>query len=252
MCRNDAWKGLSKVLGRGALVALLGCLWAAGCDNSCFIFVSNPGGTTPITPPSCSFDNSTATLRLQFSSIATPEIRSGRARHILLSLRGIQAHPDANARDDSPGWVDLAPSLAIEPVQVDLMASAADSCAPGLLDENVVAGVYRRIRLRLVSNQQAAVGPVPRENACGDLGLHCIVAADGAARALVFDGDPPEVDIRSDRIPGGFLRILPDTHTTLALEFDPFSSTALRVGDGIRLLPIFTLDARPSCNSAAP
>ena len=178
-------------------------------------------------------------------------VGSDAAQHIFFTVRGVQAHPDETASDDSPDWVDLVPDLATQPVQVDLLKSAGNSCATGSLgDHIVIAGVYRQIRLQLASSAPSAMAP--RDNACGSIGLHCTVSARGAVRALAFETDPPVIHISSDRISGGFVRILPDSHVTLALEFNPYASTLRPIAEAARLTPLFTLAVRPSCESAAP
>lgn len=255
MCRNHAGNGRSNGFDRGALIAFIVCVACAGCGKNCVTFVSNPsGGATLVSTPSCTLTEANATIDLRISSVAAPRMgsRPTGAQHIFLSLRSIQAHSDETADEGSAGWVDFVPALANQPLQVDLMAPAADSCSPSSLSENVVvAGVYRQIRLRLVSNQPAAAGPVPQENACGTIGFNCIVTADGVTRTLIFDGEVPEIHIRSDRISGGLFRILPDVHTSLVLQFDPYSSTALPAAEAVRLHPVFTLDVEPPCDSGA-
>jgi hypothetical protein len=240
---------------RGTLCVVLACATVVGCDNTCVTFVWNPGGIAPGKVPSCTFTQANGTADIRLSSIAAPPTNSESAsvRHIFITLRGIQASSSEAAGEDSSDWVDLAPRLAMQPVQIDLMGPAADSCSSSLLAENVVvAGVYTQIRLRLLSNQQATSGVVPQENSCGDVGFNCIVTADGPSRPLILDGEAHEIILRSDRIQGGFLRVLPDTHTSIALEFNPYASTLLPAAEADRLSPVFTVDVRTPCDPAAP
>jgi len=225
----------------------------AGCENSCLLFVSNPGGTLPPPTLTCSVAKPAANVNLAIHSGATLQnvVGSDAAQHIFVTIRGVQAHADERASGDSPDWTELAPELATQPVQVDLLRPAGNSCATGPLgDHIVVAGVYRKIRLQLASS--AAFAIAPRDNACGNIGLHCIVSAAGAVRALAFETDPPVIHLASDRISGGFVRILPDSHVTLALEFNPFASTLRPTAEAARLTPLFTLAVRPSCDTPTP
>ena len=253
MCDEHARQRPSRGWRRSMLLALLVGAAAVGCHNSCVTFVWNFGGTTPVTPPSCSLTKASAVVDLRLTSI--PAADTGTAthpRHLFLTIRGIQALPREASGEEPSDWVDLAPRLISHPLQVDLMEQADDSCRLGLLSGNVVvAGVYTQIRLRLLTTQQIASGPAPQEDACGALGFNCIVAADGSARPLVFDSQTQEIPIRSDGIRGGFFQILPETHTSLALEFNPYASRMFAAAEAVRLSPVFTLEVRPPCDSAA-
>ncbi len=169
---------------------------------------------------------------------------------MFMSLRGIEAHPSTIAGEDSPEWEQLAPGLAQRPVQVYLMGPTTVSCAAGSLGEAAIpAGLYRQIRLRLVTNQPTTNEVVPEENACGSVGSNCMVTSDGHIRPLARDGAAPELRIGSEHIAGGFFRVLPDVGTDLAIEFNTSSSLALQAGDAVRLVPVFTVAQRAQCQS---
>jgi Domain of unknown function (DUF4382) len=236
-----------------ALVYVIVCAVFAGCDNSCVIIVSNPGGQPFPNPPTCSSNKATANVNLDLHSASAPPSVLGNEsiQHIYVTIRGVQAHPNETADADSPDWVDFAPELASRSVQVDLLAAPRSSCATGSLGEHiVVAGVYRQFRLQLVSSLPTATAP--RGNACGNAGFQCTVTSEGAVRPLVFDAAQPVIHLASDRISGGFVRILPDSHATIALEFNPFASSLRPTATALRLDPVFTLAVRPSCDSTAP
>jgi hypothetical protein len=102
----------------------------------------------------------TAKSAVSVAMVAAPKCRgcsgSSSVQHIFVSLRGIEAHAGAAVPEDSPDWVELAPQLVQQPVQVDLMTRPADACAPAGLGEGAVtSGVYREIRLRLLPNHPA-------------------------------------------------------------------------------------------------
>ncbi len=238
-------------------VALLFWVTATGCNNTCVRFTSNPStGTLVIkvsdAKPTCTLSKASGTVVLNVSASPMPSAGSGPSslQHIFVSLRGIEAHPGTIADEDSPDWQELAPQLAQQPVQIDLMARTADQCPQGSFSEAaVLAGVYRQIRLRLAPNQPATSEPVPEENACGSVGFNCVVTADGRIRPLALDGAAPELRIASKLIAGGFFRVLPDAGTDLAIEFNTSSSLVLPAGDAVRLIPVFTAAPQASCQS---
>jgi hypothetical protein len=235
---------------------LLFCLSFLGCSNYCFVFVSNPGGSISTGSPSCPLNNANGTVRLRVTASPTSsnETAQPTIQHIFVTLRGIEALPSAIADDGSPDWRELAPKLATQPEQLDLLAHSADSCAEKqntFDDVAVPADAYRQIRLRLSPNQPATDESVPEENACGSVGFNCVVTSDGGIRPLALDTLSSQFQISSDHIPGGFFRVLPDTAVNLVIEFDP-QSTLIFSGDApVRLVPVFAVEPQAPCEFAA-
>jgi hypothetical protein len=242
------------------LLTLLFCLSMVGCSNYCFVFISNPGGSvaTGSNTPSCQLNSSTGTVGLHVTAAPTPDAQATPApaaiQHIFVTLRGIEASPSVIPNDDSPDWRELAPHLATQPAQLDLLAHDSDSCDRNqhtFADVAIPAGAYRQIRLRLLPNQPATDEPVPEENACGSVGFNCVITADGRSRALVLDGPSSQFQISSDRISGGFFRVFPDTAVNLNIEFNPQSALFIPADEAVRVLPAFTVAPQTSCESAA-
>jgi|SRR5579863_3294096 len=234
--------------------SLFFCLSFFGCNNSCFVFVSNPGGSISTSTPSCQLNSATGTVRLRIgaSPTASPEAAPARIQHIFVTLRGIEAIASALADDDSPDWRELAPKLATQPVQLDLLARNADSCESSTFEDVAVpADAYRQIRLSLASNQPAADESTPEENACGSVGLNCVVTSDGGVRPLVLDRASSQFQIPSDHISGGFFRVLPEAAVNLNLEFSPQSTLLFSADDPVRLVPVFNVEPQTSCESTA-
>ena len=231
------------------------CLSLLGCNNDCFVFVSNPGGSISASNPSCQFKTATGTVRLRVtaSPAASTEPGPKSIQHIFVSLRGIEALSSAIADDDSPEWRELAPKLATQPEQLDLLAHSVDSCEPSTFDDVAVpADAYRQIRLRLSPNQPATNEPVLEQNACGSVGFNCVVTADGGIRPIALDTLTSQFQIPSDHISGGFFRVLPDTPINLDIEFRPQSSLLLPADQAVRLVPAFTVVPQAPCESGAP
>jgi hypothetical protein len=236
------------------LATLFFCLSFFGCDNSCFVFVSNPGGSISSSTPTCQLNSATGTVRLRINALPTApnEITPTSIRHIFVSLRGIEAIASALADDDSPDWKELAPRLAMQPVQLDLLARDADSCARSTFEDVAVpVDAYRQVRLRLASDQPATDESAPEENACGSVGLSCVVTSDGRVRSLVLDRSSAQLQIPSDHISGGFFRVLPDTAVNLNIEFSPQSTLLFSADDPVRLVPVFNVEPRAPCESTA-
>jgi hypothetical protein len=250
MCTS---RGATKASRRGFFTALVFCLSFAGCD-SCFIFVSNPsGGTIAVGNTTCPPNKPNGTVRLRLTSPVRPTAADWptSVQHIFVTFRGIEANPSATADEDSPDWQELAPNLATQPVQLDLLAHIGDSCAPSTFgDVAIPADVYRQVRLLLSPSHSETNEPVPQDNGCGRVGFNCIVTADGGIRPLVLNRQLPQVRIPPDHIADGFFRILPETTVNLTIEFNPRASVVFPAGEAVLLVPVFTVDAQAPCESA--
>jgi Domain of unknown function (DUF4382) len=223
-----------------------------GCNNTCFIFTSNPPtGTINIKAgeprPACKLTTANGAVRVLTHTVSTCNScsTSSRIAHIFVSLRGIEVHPSAIADDASPDWQELmVPEFATHPLQVDLISGAADRGAGKPLGEmtEVPAGVYQQVRLRFVANQLATSHQLLEKNACGSAGFNCVVMADGHILPLLLDGDSPELRVTADRRTS--LLIPPDADTDLVIELKPIWAWFSSADEGVRLLPALTGKAR--------
>jgi Domain of unknown function (DUF4382) len=229
-------------------------LGLVGCDNACVVFVSNPGGGTISNAPTCSVNPAQGNARLRITSASRAPAEDGRAQiqHIFVTLRGVEAAAIATADEESAGWQELAPKLATEPVQLDLLAVGGDSCEASSFESAAIpADAYRQIRLRLSPNEPEANDPIPQQNSCGSVALNCVVTFGGDIRPLVVDSSLPQIQVSSDHIGGGFFQVLPETSINLAIEFNPQSSRIIPTGEVVRLVPVFTVDSQTRCESIA-
>jgi hypothetical protein len=173
-------------------------------------------------------------------------------QHVFITLRGIEANPNSVAAEDSPDWQELAPQLATEPVQLDLMATTVPgvSCASRLTRKTTVpASVYRQIRLRLVSDQAASGDSLPLHNECSGSGFNCVVDKNGRAHALALKNGARDLLITSDRIADGSFNVLPGMETNLSIAFDPYSSLAAATGYAVQITPVFSVETAAACDS---
>jgi Domain of unknown function (DUF4382) len=225
-----------------------------GCDNSCILIISNPGsggGTISGSAPNCSLNTTTVSMRI--TSSLEPHAGSGPSiQHVFVTLRGIEANPDAAAAENSPGWQELAPKLATEPMQLDLLAATGDSCEANISERVAVpADSYRQIRLQLSPNQPDTTDSMLQQNSCGSAGFNCVVTSDGNIRPLVLDRELPQIPVSSEHIAGGFFRIFPDAPVDLKIEFNPQSSQFIPADQSVRFVPVFAVDSQTACESAS-
>lgn len=236
------------------LATLFLCLALIGCDNSCVLIVSNPGGgggTISGSGPNCSLNTITVNMRIS-SSLAPPAGSAPSIQHVFVTLRGIEANPDADAAENSLDWQELAPKLVTQPVQLDLLANAGDSCEANISERVAVpADAYRQIRLQLLPNQPDTTESVLQQNSCGSAGFNCVVTADGDIRPLALDRELSQIPVSSDRIAGGFFRIFPDAPVNLQIEFNPQFSHFVTADHSVRLVPAFTVASQTACESIA-
>ena len=258
------------------LAIVFSCVALVGCSNYCLNVQTNPGGTIN-TNTSCQTTTMTGNVALSIGALQDSDspnslaTEASRATQVFVTLRGVDALADPLPGDDAPAWRELAPQIASRPAQIDLNARVGDFCATSQLNvATVSAGVYRQLRLRVVPNsdsnaaanppsdQPAIASSLLDQSACGANLLNCLIPPDAAADSLALyspvlaesgkrnlETGPASIVIPSDRIAGGFFRILPNTTTHLVISFDPRSSALLRDANSLRLVPSFSVSDSP-------
>jgi hypothetical protein len=234
-----------------AMVLLVSAL--VGCSGDyCIIGIFNPTGIVTGTTAACvnKVAMGNVSVRVTSPAISADGPIAPNFLHVFVTLQGIEAHTSPVAPEDSPGWEELAPDLTREPMQIDLMAQSANSCATNRIPgAQVSAGAYRQIRLRLAPGRAAAGEVAQAQNACGEIGAHCAISPDGRIHPLTFSEATSFVHIAPDRISGGFFTVLPDADIHLMIEFNQFASFAAPSGDAVRLTPIFSAETAASCGA---
>ena len=234
--------------------SLLLCFLLIGCGDTCFVITGIfPNATSTTNPPTCNLGAGNGTITVGINSVRPSPVApmSPNLQHVFITLRGIEANPNSVAAEDSPDWSELAPQLATAPVQIDLMATTSGvSCAYRLTQKSTVrAGVYRQIRLRLVSDQGASGEPQPTRNECNGPNFNCVVDTNGHAHTLALKNGARDLLITSDRITDGSFNVLPDTEANLSIVFDPYSSLAAAAGDAVQIMPEFSAETAVGCDS---
>lgn len=183
------------------------------CGNSCFLgFVNNGNGGAIIKTgnpsSSCTLPQTTGMMSVVAVKQSVCDSCSAAARplHTFVTLHGVQLRTNANADSNSSGWLEIAPQLAAEPRQIDLIGGSG----PEILVEaaTIPAGVYRQIRLLFLPDSS----PDARHS--------FVVSADSQVDSLVWPALAPELLIGPESIEGGSLVLLPDAKTALWLSFE--------------------------------
>jgi len=230
------------------------CLALSGCGDTCFVVTGIfPNAASTTNPPTCNLGTGNGTITVSINSVRPSPVApmSPNLQHVFITLRGIEVNSNSVAAEDSPDWSELAPQLATEPVQIDLMSTTSGvSCASHLTQKSTVrASVYRQIRLRLLPDQGASGEPQPKRNECNGPNFNCVVDTNGHAHALALKNGARDLLITSDRIMDGSFNVLPDTEANLSIVFDPYSSFAAATGDAVQVMPVFSAETAVACDS---
>jgi hypothetical protein len=217
-----------------------GVIALAGCGNSCFVgFFNNGNGHVAVAagspPPACSFSTARGALRVVALKAPVCELcaATARADHVFVTLRGIQLDPDNMGEPHAADWLEIAPQLANEPRQIDLIGDTM----PEILVEsaNVPAGGYREVRLQFLSDSAASGDKVPAENSCGEMRWNCVVMANGHAEPLHLAGGVPELLVAIQGPNGDSFTMLPDARMDLRLSLEPHQGAYFSSNEGWRL-----------------
>jgi hypothetical protein len=197
----------------------------AGCGNTCVVGFSINGNGGVIVragdpPPTCSLSQAkgAVTVLAVKSPVCESCLVPARVNHVFVTLRGIQLRQSTNDDPNSHDWIELAPYLANEPRQVDLLGDSL----PAILvkDAMVPAGSYRELRLQFLTGSLTSPEALPAENPCGVTRWNCTVIADGHIGQLHFPGDSPELLILPRDSESDSLLVLPDATMELHLNLE--------------------------------
>jgi hypothetical protein len=224
---GNAWRGAATLVAVGL----------AGCANSCFVFVSSNGSSGVFVkvgdpPPVCSLDPAKGAIRAAVLKLPVCEACSSAAKieHVFLTLRGIQLGP-STVDTNSSEWLEIAPHLAAEPRQIDLMGNSAPEI---LVDHGMVtAESYREVRLQFVLDFPSKPEMLPIHNACGQARWNCVVMADGRAEPLRLPRDVPELLIPLSSGDEAVV-VLPDSNTDLQISLEPHRVLAFSGAQGLQ------------------
>ena len=228
---------------RSRAFLLLGFL--AASSVIVFLVVSCGGGNSAL--------QTSATGMIQVSISDPPSCMppNGQFTHVFITVRSVQTHISATADDSTPGWQELAPQLATQPMQIDLFSSPQTNCILAQLGSaSLPVGTYQQIRLILLSNSPATGAAVPSSNACASNGFNCVVLSDNSVHELELSSEANTgLKIPPGQIVGGPITVGAGQSVDLNIDFNACASI-IREGNGtFRLKPALTAGQVSANNS---
>ncbi len=184
----------------------------------------------------------TGTVNVSISDPPSCKIPNGNFMHVYVTVTSVQAHIDPNASDMSPGWQELAPQLATQPMQIDLFSAAQTNCVLAQLGSaSLPVGSYQQIRLLLLSNTPAASAALPASNACAGSGYNCVVLNDTSIHQLDLSSQANTgLKIPPGQIVGGPIQVTAGQSIDLNIDFNACASLILEGNGQYRLKPTLT------------
>jgi hypothetical protein len=206
------------------------CTFAAILLVSALVVPGCSGGKSPTT-------NAGAFVNIRVSDPATCSGPKGAFSHIYVTITDVQINTSATAGNSDSGWIDLTPSLAQSPQQVDLLGQANNQCFLATLGATTALqpGSYQQIRIILASD-----ATVVANNHCGS-GANCVMlsSAPNAAQPLLLSSEAKTgIKIPSGQIAGGQFVIAPGETKDLDIDFNACQSIVAEGNGQFRLKPV--------------
>jgi Domain of unknown function (DUF4382) len=178
-----------------------------------------------------------ATVTTMVSDPATCATPNGPFSHVYVTITDVKAHTSSTAGPNDAGWVDLTPSLASAPKQVDLLGLANNQCFLASLGDSqqIQAGTYQQIRIILASDSTSI-----SSNACGNGGANCVqLSQDSSFHTLALSSeDQTGIKIAPGQMPGGGLTVAAGKTTDLDIDFQTCQSIVQQGNGQYRLKPV--------------
>ncbi len=163
---------------------------------------------------------------------------SGPFSHVYVTVRSVMVHTSSSAGTGDGGWTEVAPDLATNPRQIDLLSTPDTRCVLASLGAaQLPVGRYQQIRLILLDNNS---GGRVTGNQCQGNDANCVVlAADGSKHTLKLSSEANTgLKIPSGQISGGGFTIEADTTSDLNIDFDACASIVVDGSGEYRLKPV--------------
>jgi hypothetical protein len=155
--------------------------------------------------------------------------------HVYVTISDVKIHQSSSAGPNDSGWVDLTPTLASAPQQVDLLALGGNNCFLATLGSTteIPAGTYQQIRIILAPNSATVAN-----NQCGN-SANCVVANGGQPVAMNLSSESQTgIKIPSGQLAGGNFTIAAGEVRDLVIDFDACSSLVVQGNGQVRLKPV--------------
>ena len=169
------------------------------------------------------------------ATCATP---NGPFSHVFVTITDVKAHTSPTAGANDSGWVDLTPSLASAPKQVDLLGLANNQCFLASLGDaqQIQAGTYQQIRVILASDSTSI-----SSNACGNGSANCVELSKDSLSFHTLNlasEDQTGIKIPPGQIASGGLTVAAGKTTDLDIDFQTCQSIVLEGNGQYRLKPV--------------
>jgi hypothetical protein len=185
---------------------------------------------------SCGGTSQPATVNLSLSDPATCAAPQGPFRHIYVTVTDVKIHQSDNASASDSGWLDLAPALKDNPVQVDLLG-VANQCFLAMLGSTEIgAGHYQQIRVILADNSVNVNG-----NKCGSAANCIMLTSDpsNTPQPLQLSSESKTgIKIPSGQIAGGDFTVSSGETKDLNIDFNACASVVVQGNGQYRLKPV--------------
>ena len=182
-----------------------------------------------------SSSNGMANVTVHVSDPTTCSGPNGAFSHVYVTITDVQINSSGGNGDS--GWIDLTPTLAQNPQQVDLLGQANNQCFLATLGATTALqpGSYQQIRIMLASNSSV----VPN-NACGGT-ANCVMmsSSPNAAQPLLLSSEAQTgIKIPSGQIAGGQFVIAAGETKDLDIDFNACESIVTEGNGQFRLKPV--------------
>jgi Domain of unknown function (DUF4382) len=177
-----------------------------------------------------------ATVNVSLSDPATCAAPQGAFRHIYVTVTDVKIHQSGSASASDSGWLDLAPGLKGNPVQVDLLGVANQCFLAMLGSSEIEAGHYQQIRVILADNSVSVNG-----NKCGSVANCIMLTSDpsNTPQPLQLSSESNTgIKIPSGQIAGGDFTVGPGETTDLNIDFNACASVVVQGNGQYRLKPV--------------
>lgn len=199
----------------GCAVLLIGVLFTISCGTS------------------GSAGNGMGTATTSISDPATCAGPTGPYAHVYVTITDVQANVSSSAGANDSGWVDLTPTLASNPKQIDLLGQANNQCFLATLGDpqELQAGNYQQIRLKLAANSASVTN-----NACSGSANCVVLTADNSVHTLQLSSEAQTgIKIPSGQIASGGFNIAAGQTKDLDIDFNTCASI-VQEGNGQYIL----------------
>jgi hypothetical protein len=203
-------------------VALLTGIFAAGCGNNCFVGFSGTGFIVKAQTGACGNPPIAVKLNVVVSTLRLCDKCNppSSIEHLFVTIKGVQLRSTGNADTNPSAWVELAPELAREPRQIDLMGEGSAQAL--VQNASVAVGTYSAARVQFASDSQDIHEELAAGSACKSGLRNCIVMGDERESSLAWPPDNrAEIIVPFANLPGHALALLSSSTTELQLNLEP-------------------------------